>query len=75
MLFINYANYSDGSKELNLNFEDVYDKIITDYDTPCIPLSPHFWDYYEDLKILKNKIIQLTMTIAYNKKLTIFLSF
>jgi len=55
MLFINYANYSDGSKELNLNFEDVYDKIITDYDNPCIPLSLHFWDYYEELKNIKEQ--------------------
>ncbi|MEN3014670.1 MAG: helicase-related protein [bacterium] len=45
-IFIRYIDY-DRASPSTVSFEDVFDKIKCDYDTPSLKMSKDFWKYYQ----------------------------
>lgn len=66
-LFVGYKNYELNKTPLYLTFEDVYEKIKADKNTPKIQLSDNFWESYHQI-LNKSEYSTRIKTIAQSRE-------
>ncbi|MEO0135470.1 MAG: helicase, partial [candidate division WOR-3 bacterium] len=66
-LFVGYKNYKINKDPTYLTFEDVYEKIKADKNTPKIQLSEKFWESYQQI-LNKSEHIPRIKTYAQSRE-------
>ncbi len=70
-LFVGYKNYKINKDPIYLTFEDVYEKIKAEKNTPKIQLSEKFWESYQQI-LNKSEHILRIKTYAQSREMKAF---